>query len=302
VRIGLVLPLFSGDPKRVLGFARAAEEAGYQGLFAFDHFFPPGAPPDKPSLEAFTTLATIATVTQRVAVGTLVTRASLRPVGLLAKLAAGIDDLSGGRMLLGLGTGDAIDEPEHRAFGLPTLSVKERRVHLEETILAAKALFRGGGWEGGDHVPAIPGPLLPPPVTEGGPPIWVGGLADEVVRLAGRLADGWNGWGLHLPEFTRKVAVLSETAAQTGRRCDPTWAGIVVVGRDDVEAGQMLARRAERGMLETNVWAGSVDAFVTFLTGLRRAGATWAIVAPAGPSDRMEMIARTVLPQVAGRT
>ena len=60
-----------------------------------------------------------------------------------------------------------------------------------------------------------------------------------------------------------------------------------------------------QGPLATDPWeyqAECVDAFVTFLTGLRRAGATWAIVAPAGPSDRMEMIARTVLPQVAGRT
>jgi alkanesulfonate monooxygenase SsuD/methylene tetrahydromethanopterin reductase-like flavin-dependent oxidoreductase (luciferase family) len=57
VKVGLVLPLFSGDPDRVLAFARRAEELGYDGVFAFDHFFPPGAARDRPSLEAFSTLA-----------------------------------------------------------------------------------------------------------------------------------------------------------------------------------------------------------------------------------------------------
>src|SRR5262249_34157468 len=129
-RLGLVLPLFSGSTDRVLGAARNAEALGYDGVVVFDHFFPPGASPERPSLEAFTTLAAVGAVTTRVRVGTLVARAQLRPAGLLAKMAAGIDDITGGRMILGVGTGDPIDEPEHRAFGIPTLSKSERRVHL----------------------------------------------------------------------------------------------------------------------------------------------------------------------------
>src|SRR5204862_8152518 len=112
---GMVLPLFSGNVGRVLGAARNAESLGYDGVFVFDHFFPPGAASDRPSLEAFTTLAAVGAVTERVRVGTLVARAQLRPAGLLAKLAAGIDELTGGRMILAVGTGDPIDEAEHRA-------------------------------------------------------------------------------------------------------------------------------------------------------------------------------------------
>ena len=84
MNVGLVLPLFSGDAERVLAFARRAEERGFDGVFAFDHLFPPGAPADRPSLEAFASLAAVAARTSRVAVGTLVTRATLRPPGMLA--------------------------------------------------------------------------------------------------------------------------------------------------------------------------------------------------------------------------
>src|SRR5438094_3694386 len=128
MKFGLILPMFSGDPDRVLSFARQAEQLGFDGVFAFDHFFPPGAPSDRPSLEAFTTLAALAASTKRLTIGTLVTRAQLRPIGLLAKLAANIDLISGGRLVLGVGTGDPIDRPEHDTFGLPMLSKEDRRI------------------------------------------------------------------------------------------------------------------------------------------------------------------------------
>jgi alkanesulfonate monooxygenase SsuD/methylene tetrahydromethanopterin reductase-like flavin-dependent oxidoreductase (luciferase family) len=291
-RLGLLLPLFSGSPGRVLDAARRAEALGYDGVFAFDHFFPPGSAPDRPSLEAFTTLAAVGAVTERVAVGTLVARAQLRPAGLLAKMAAGIDDVTGGRMILGIGTGDPIDEPEHRAFGIPTLSKAERRTHLAELVAAVKALFRGDGWEGGEQVPAIAGPLLPPPVRAGGPPVWVGAQADEVVRLAGAVADGWNGWGSTPEEFARKATLLAEEAGATGREVEPTWAGIVLVGEDEAEAERLAAARAERGMSAEGVWIGGAERFTEHCRSLADAGATWIIAVAAGPADRAELILR----------
>jgi alkanesulfonate monooxygenase SsuD/methylene tetrahydromethanopterin reductase-like flavin-dependent oxidoreductase (luciferase family) len=291
-RLGLVLPLFSGSVDRVLGAARDAEALGYDGVFAFDHFFPPGAAPDRPSLEAFTTLAAVGAVTERVAVGTLVARAQLRPAGLLAKMAAGIDDLTGGRMILGVGTGDPIDEPEHRAFGIPTLSKAERRVHLAELVAAVKSLFRGDAWEGGDQVPRIAGPLLPPPVRDGGPPVWVGAQADEVVRLAGGVADGWNGWGSAPEAFARKATLLAEEAGAAGREAEPTWAGIALVGEDEAEADRLAVARRERGMSTDDIWIGAADRFRDHVLALGEAGATWIIVVVAGPADRAELIVR----------
>jgi alkanesulfonate monooxygenase SsuD/methylene tetrahydromethanopterin reductase-like flavin-dependent oxidoreductase (luciferase family) len=296
MKVGLVLPMFSGDVERVMAFARTAEELGFDGVFAFDHLFPPGAPADRPSLEAFTTLSAVAVATRTVAVGTLVTRASLRNAGLIAKLAATVDDVSGGRMILGVGTGDPLDRPEHDVFGLPYLDKTDRREHLVETVRAVRALFRGDGWEGGRHVPPMPGPLLPRPVTPGGPPLWVGGFADAVVRLAGREADAWNGWGMGADEFGRKARLLREEGLAAGREAAPTWAGILVVGRDDDEVARRMQARAERG-LETDVWGGTVRELVEWFRVLEAIGATWAVVVPGG-TDQVELIAAEVLPFV----
>jgi alkanesulfonate monooxygenase SsuD/methylene tetrahydromethanopterin reductase-like flavin-dependent oxidoreductase (luciferase family) len=301
VKVGLVLPLFSGDPAKVLAFARHAEDLGYDGVFAFDHFFPPGAPRDRASLEAFSILAAVATATERITIGTLVTRASLRPAGLLAKLAVSLDDVSGGRMILGIGTGDPIDEPEHDAYGLPYLDKAERRVHVVETVRAVKDLLRGDPWPGGDRVPALAGPVLPGPSVPGGPPVWIGGFADAVVRIAAAEADAWNGWGMSIPEFAKKASLLRRTAAELDRAVQATWAGIVVVGRDEDEAGAMLNDRFRKNMLETNVWAGSAHSLIWWLEGLGTAGAEWAVLVPAGAADRVEMIAEEVFPHMRDR-
>lgn len=301
MRVGLVLPLFSGDPGKVLAFARHAEELGYDGVFAFDHFFPPGAPRDRPSLEAFSTLAAVAAVTERITIGTLVTRASLRPAGLLAKLAASLDDVSDGRLVLGIGTGDPIDKPEHDAFGLMYYDKAERRPHLVETVRAVKALLEGRSWVAGERVGPVAGPLLPPVRGQGGPAVWVGGFADAVVRLAAAEADAWNGWGMSIPEFATKADLLRRTADEAGRTVEATWAGIVVVGRDEDEAGAMLNERYRRNMVETDVWAGSAHSLIWWLEGLGTAGATWAVLVPAGPADRVEIIAEEVFPNMRER-
>lgn len=301
MKVGLVLPMATSRPTRVLEFARRAEELGYDGLFAFDHLFAPGAAPDRPSLEAFTTLAAVASVTSRAVIGTLVSRASLRSAGGLAKQAAALDDIGGGRFVLGLGAGDAGSRAEHEVFGLPYLGPGVRRNHLEETILAVRALFRGEAWEGGDHVTALAGPLLPPPRSPAGPPVWIGGTSVGAVRAAARLADAWNGWAMGAREYERRVALLREESAASGRVVEPTWGGAVVVGEDATEAGRLLQGRADRGVA-AQVWAGDIDGLGSWLDRLRGIGASWAILLPAGAGDRMELIGERVLPFVRSRT
>ena len=299
IKVGVVLPMFSGDPHKVLSAAVQAEDLGFDGVFAFDHFFPPGRAPDRPSLEVFTTLAAVAASTRRVALGTLVTRAILRPAGLVAKLASTIDLISGGRMILGIGTGDPIDLPEHHAFGFHDLSVTDRRTHLAETVAAIKSLFRGKAYEGGDLVPRLAGPLLPPPVQPGGPPVWIGAQSDQVVRIAGALADGWNGWGLDPKRFRLKADLLAEEAAGSGREAEATWAGIVLVGESDDEVERLVEERTARGTSDGLTWAGPADRFAEHLLELAEAGATWAIMVMAGPAGRRELLAERVLPALS---
>lgn len=296
MKVGIILPLFSGDPAKVLAAAREAEDLGYDGVFAFDHFFPPGAPRDRAALEAFTTLAAVAAVTKRVEIGTMVTRASLRPIGLLAKETSWLDSASDGRFVLGIGTGDPIDRPEHEAYGIPELDKASRRVHLEETVAALKALFDGDPYTGGTHVPALQGPLLPPP-RPGGPPIWIGAQADPVVRMAGRVADGWNGWGLDAKRFAEKVAVLEEAAGS--RTVTPTWAGIVLAGKDRVETSDLAEKRRARGVHD-EAWVGTTEELTAFLRELEGAGAVWAVMVMAGPADRRKVLAERVLSEVRG--
>jgi alkanesulfonate monooxygenase SsuD/methylene tetrahydromethanopterin reductase-like flavin-dependent oxidoreductase (luciferase family) len=299
IKVGLILPLFSGDPAKVVAADRAAEELDFDGVFAFDHFFPPGASPDRPALEAFTTLGAVAAATERVHLGTLVTRAILRPAGMLAKMASTVDLVSGGRLILAVGTGDPIDRPEHDTFGFPSLSVKERRAHLAETIAGLKALFSGEAYEGGDHQPPLRGPLLPPPARSGGPPIWVGAQSDHVVRMAARLADGWNGWGIAPAEFRQKAELLAEEAGRAGRQVEATCAGIVLVGEDEEESQRLVEDRRKRGMDDGVAFAGSATRFAEYARELADAGATWAIVVLAGPPGRRQLLAERVLPALA---
>jgi alkanesulfonate monooxygenase SsuD/methylene tetrahydromethanopterin reductase-like flavin-dependent oxidoreductase (luciferase family) len=298
IKVGVVLPLFSGDPAKVLQAARDSEAMGFDGAFVFDHFFPPGGSPDRPALEAFTTLSMVAAATERLWLGTLVTRAVLRPPGLVAKMVATIDHISAGRLIVGAGTGDPIDRPEHDAFGFPNLSVTERRVHLGETVQAWKALFEARIYAGGTHVPRIEGPLLPPPVRPGGPPIWLGAQSDHIVRMAGRLADGWNGWGLPPHRFAAKRALLHDEAKAAGRVAEATWAGIVLVAKSDEVAEELLEQRHRRGM-DAVAWTGGTEHFTEFLSELAAAGATWAIVVLAGPPGARELLAERVLPALA---
>jgi alkanesulfonate monooxygenase SsuD/methylene tetrahydromethanopterin reductase-like flavin-dependent oxidoreductase (luciferase family) len=299
VKLGLILPLFSGDASKVLAAAREAEELGYDGLFVFDHLFPPGAPPDRPALEAFGTLAAVAAATERVTLGTLVTRAALRPTGLLAKTAGWIDRASGGRMVLGIGTGDPIDRPEHATYGIPMLGKADRRAHLEEAVLALKALFGGRPYPGGRFVPPMDGPLEPPPAHPGGPPIWIGAQAEEVVRIAARVADGWNGWGLDAAAFGERARVLTEAAGEAGRVVEATWAGITLVGADQDELDGLMERRRARGLTD-EAWTGTTDELLGFLESLGESGASWAVLVLAGPADRRRLLAERVLPSLRG--
>jgi alkanesulfonate monooxygenase SsuD/methylene tetrahydromethanopterin reductase-like flavin-dependent oxidoreductase (luciferase family) len=283
MKLGLSLPVFTADVGRPLGAAARAAAAGYDGVFAPDHLFPPGAP-GRPALEPFAVLAAVATLHPGLHVGTLVTRASLRPAGLLAKQAAALDQMSGGRAILGLGAGDGVSKPEHEAFGIPFARAAERVAILEETVDALQALFVGERWGGGTHVPPIAGPLLPP----GHPELWVGGRSAEVIAVAARSADAWNGWAMDVEGFETAAGELRRLAG--GRPVAPTWGGIVLVGTDEDDLDRLREERRAKD-LSMDVWQGSADGLRDFADRLREAGCSWIIVLPVGGDDRIQVVA-----------
>lgn len=294
MKLGVSLPVFTEDAGKPLAVAARCAELGVDGVFSPDHLFPPvfypPSGPDRPALEPFTLLAAVAARHPGLAVGTLVTRVTLRPAGLLAKEAAALDEMSGGHAILALGTGDRASLPEHETFGIAFPSVHDRIELLEETVDALRALFDGRAWDGGVHVPAMTGPLLP----SGEPALWVGGLSDAVLGVAARTADAWNGWGLDAAGFVAKADRLRELA--NGREVSPTWGGIALVGEDEADLEALKMARASKGLSLDGVWTGTAGALERFAAELRDAGATWFVVLPVGPPDRLELIARTLRP------
>lgn len=286
MRLGLSLPMFTSDAQRPLTAAARAAAAGYDGVFAPDHLFPPGAP-DRPALEPFAVLAAVAARQPALHVGTLVSRASLRPAAILAKQAASLHQMSGGRAILGLGAGDTVSRAEHEAFGFPFASATDRVAILAETVSAVRALFDGRPWAGGVHVPPIDGPLLPP----GHPELWIGGRSREVIATAARSADAWNGWAMDAERFDAAAAELRRLAA--GRDVVPTWGGIVLVGSDPPDLERLREERRAKG-LTMDVWQGDASALRLFAERLGEAGCAWIVVLPVGGEDRLEVVAEAL--------
>ncbi len=293
MNLGVSLPVFTADPSRPLAVAAKAAALGFDGVFSPDHFFPPvfypPSGPDRPALEAFTTLSAVSALHPTLHVGTLVARVTLRAPGLLAKQAAALDHLSGGRAIIAIGTGDRASRPEHEMYGLPYPSAADRVAMLEETVGALRALFRSGAWPGGAHVPPLTGPLLPP----GSPELWVGGRSDAVLGVAAHVADAWNGWGDDVEGFAAKAARLRELA--DGRAVAPTWGGIALVGETAADLERLLTERTAKGLSTEGVWTGTADELRSFVDALGEAGATWFVVLPAGPSDRLDVIAGALI-------
>src|SRR3990172_3110813 len=195
MRIGVTLPLADGDTadghvptfNETLAFARHAEVAGLDSIWVFDHLlFRVPNEPEGGIREAWTTLAALTPIVPRVELGSLVMCSSFRNPALMAKMAATLDDLSGGRVILGLGSG--WHDPEYEAFGYPA----DHKVgRFAEDLEIAARLLRGervtfeGQWRS-----LADAALLPPPSRQ--VPILVASKGERMLRLTATWADAWN--------------------------------------------------------------------------------------------------------------
>ena len=209
--------------ERVSNAASRAEALGFDSGWVSDHFFlslsrygGPSAP--QGSVEALTALASLAVTTERIRLGTLVLSAGFRHPALLAKAAATVDLLSGGRLDLGIGAGWYQDE--YDAFGYEFGTASQRFEVLEECILVLGKLFGGGAatWRG-RHFRLNDAYSRPLPVQQPRPPLWVGGKGGpRLLRLAARHADGWNTVWAWTPEaYAERVRALRQACEREGR-------------------------------------------------------------------------------------
>jgi alkanesulfonate monooxygenase SsuD/methylene tetrahydromethanopterin reductase-like flavin-dependent oxidoreductase (luciferase family) len=177
--VGLRIPQYGSSWPEIRDAALRIERLGFDSLWVNDHLQSPGRVKRDPTFDAFTTLAALAPLTERVRLGTVVASASYRPPAVAAKMATIIDVISGGRLVLGLGSGSNV--PEHAAYGIPFPSRAERTERLSDALDAIRGMFRGE--EGAPpNVPASPQP--------GGPPIWLAAHRPRMLRMCGERADG----------------------------------------------------------------------------------------------------------------
>lgn len=227
-----------------LRVARRAEECGFDGFFRSDHFLVMGDRDGLPGpSDAWVTLAGIARETSRIRLGTLVTSATFRLPGLLAVTVAQVDAMSGGRVELGLGAGWY--EAEHRAYGVPFPSLRDRFERLAEQLEIVTGLWAnpvGSTFSfAGKHYQVTDSPGLPKPAQSPRPPIIVGGHGPRrTPRLAARFADEFN-VGFAAPEVTAaKFAGVRAACEELGRSEPPVFsiAGPICCGRTDAEVKQ----------------------------------------------------------------
>ena len=195
--------------------ARRAENLGYDHLWVYDHV--ETVPRREPELvfEAWTTMAALSQVTARARLGQLVTCAAYRNAGLLAKQAACVDVMSGGRLIFGIGAGWY--QQEYQAYGWDFPPAATRLAILDETIQAVKLLWtEKQSTFSGRHV-RLDGAYCDPKPLQQLPPVWVGGGGEKVtLRIAAEQADATN-WQEGLDTFVHKSHVLREHCERIGR-------------------------------------------------------------------------------------
>ncbi|MFP4344446.1 MAG: TIGR03560 family F420-dependent LLM class oxidoreductase [Anaerolineales bacterium] len=283
----------------------AVEALGFQGLFRSDHFTNAN-PPDKDSLELWVSLTWLADHTERIEFGPLVTPASFRHPAITARMAAAVDDLSAGRLVLGLGAG--WQEREHEMFGFDLLGLEERFQRYEEYLEVVSRLLQSDervSFEG-DFYELHDALLLPRPTRPGGPPILVGGNGPQrTLPLAARFADEWNGVYLRPEDFAWRNERLDGLLEAEGRDLSEVRRSLMVgliFGQDEAEVQGQLSKkgRTAEEMRRSGLVVGTADEVVEQLGHYAEAGVERIMLQWLALDDieGLEALARGVLPQI----
>jgi F420-dependent oxidoreductase-like protein len=301
-----------------VGLARACETHGFEGLFRSDHYLSFDYPHERGALDAWTTLAALGTLTERIRLGSLVSPVGFRHPSLLAKAVVTADHASSGRVELGMGAGWF--EREHRAFGFAFPSTVERMDDLSEQVEIVHRLWDRDEDEvsfKGSHYRLEACSALPKPLQDPHPPLIIGGSAGpRSIALAARWADEYD-VVFDDPPTARKHRERVVAACEAIGR-DPAEVRFSVMSRVLIGADQRdLERRAvalmdridERGDvaafidgMRTSLTVGTVDQVVERLAAFAEAGAQRVLLQHLVHDDleTVELIGREVIPKVAG--
>lgn len=230
MRIGVTLPTFGEDAAAVIAAARTAERLGIHGVFAFDHLWPLGSP-GRPSLSIYPVLGAVAATTATIRPGSLVGRIGLLPDAVVVASIVSLRQISGGRLIAGLGTGDDKSAPEHERYGIPYFGARARHESLstvcEQLLAAGVECWIGAGTNATNDVARSLGAVLnfwgaspdrvAREVLRGTRVTWAGPLPQDgaaAVRvLAGLSMAGceWAVWG-----WPRSLEAVVESASEAG--------------------------------------------------------------------------------------
>lgn len=297
-----------GDLDTIIGDARAAEAMGFDYLGCGEHLFFHG-----PTTNGFVQLAAAAAVTERIRLVTAITLLPLYPAALVAKLAASLDRVSGGRFELGVGAGGEYPR-EFEAVGVD-LDTRFRR--LDEGLRVLRALFTGASVTFDGEFTSLSGVRLqPPPSQAAGPPIWLGGRKQGAIRRAGRLADVWMPYMVDPKTLSSTLGQVRQVAADAGRTptsisgalfawcCaddDAAWARTTGVRVVSETYAQDFTTLADRYLV-----LGSPEQVVARLREFAEAGADRVLLQLAcAPEDRprvLKTLEQSVLPAVRSAT
>ena len=216
MRFGVFTSLMGQTWPGVLELWQHLESTGWDTACVSDHFMPDTREREGAVLEAWSTLSALAAVVPRMRIGTIVLGNTYRHPAVVAKMAAQVDIISGGRLLFGIGA--AWQRNEHEAYGIPFYTMRERLERLDEACTVIRLLWteRRSNFDG-RYYQLADAPLDPKPVQKPHPELMIGGGGERVtLRIAAKHADHWNVWG-GPRVLARKSAVLEEHCSKLGR-------------------------------------------------------------------------------------
>lgn len=293
VRVGVSLPQFTADPDDFKRGVERARAAGLDSVWVYDHLWPLSGGKDRPIFEGWTSLAFAAAASEEIEVGTLVTRSSLRHPALLGKMAATVAQVAPGRTIVAIGSGDRMSKPENDAFGIPYYGGEGRVAQLTSTVRVVKEFISGPRVDVEDDFVSIAG--LPASPRSAVPPrVWIGGRGEDLLRFAGEVADGWNGWGGTPETFARDAGAVAEAASAAGDRpVELSWGGQMILEATDVKAEEVLGDRNPKAFV-----VGGPETVAARLRGFVEAGARHLVIAfpRAAATGPYELLGREVAP------